>query len=104
MTDMTGDTEQGAMEALPPDANAKLREGLEKQRRWGEGLRRNARANFRAMEGALSIRSEEDWIRVSEESRKQYESGGVLLDRMGAGRILGPKVISSLTWLVAATT
>ena len=99
MTDMTGDTKHGALEAVPPDADAKLREGLEKQRRWGEQLRRNARANFRAMEGALSIRSEEDWIRVSEESRKQYESGGFLLDRMGAERFLDPKLIATLMWL-----
>jgi hypothetical protein len=51
------------------------------------------------MEGALSIRSEEDWIRVSEESRKQYESGGFLLDRMGAERFLDPNLIATLMWL-----
>jgi hypothetical protein len=96
MTDMTGDTEHGAMEAVPPDADAKLREGLEKERRWGAQLRRDARANFRAMEGSLSIRSEEDWLKVAEQSRAQYESGGFLLDRMGAERFLDPKLIATL--------
>ena len=96
MTDMTGDTKHVAMEAVAADADAKLREGLEKERRWGQQLRRNARANFRAMEGALSIRSEEDWIRVSEQSREQYESGGFLLDRMGGERFLDPKLIATL--------
>ena len=82
---------------LVDDARAaQPREGLEKQRRWAEQLRRNARANFRAMESALSLRSEEDWIRVSEQSREQYESGGFLLDRMGAERFLDPKLIATL--------
>jgi len=48
------------------------------------------------MEGTLSIRSEEDWIRVSEQSREQYESGGFLLDRMGGERFLDPKRIATL--------
>src|SRR5262252_3348251 len=99
MTDMTGDTKHGALEAVPPDADAKLREGLEKERQCGEQLRRNARANFRAMDGALSIRGEEDWLRVAEQSRQQYESGGFLLDRMGAERFLDPKLIATLMGL-----
>ena len=48
------------------------------------------------MESALSLRSEEDWIRVSEQSREQYESGGLLLDRMGAESFLDPKLIATL--------
>ena len=99
MTNMTGEPEHGAMETVPPDTDAsmaKLREGLEKHRRWGEQLRRNARANFHAMDGALSIRGEEDWLRVAEQSRQQYESGGFLLDRMGAERFLDPKLIATL--------
>ena len=102
MTDMTGETQQGAIEPAPREADAReaaLREGLEKERRSGEQLRRNARANFRAMEGSLSVRSEEDWIRVSEQSHEQYESGGFLLDRMGAERFLDPKLIATLMGL-----
>jgi len=102
MTNMTGELEHGAMETVPPDADAraaKLQEGLEKQRRWGEQLRRNARANFRAVDGALSLRGEEDWLRVAEQSREQYESGGFLLERLGAERFLDPKLIATLMGL-----
>jgi len=62
---------------------AKLRAALEKDRQRGQQLRRNARANYRAMEGSPRARSEEDWMRVFEESREEYESGGFLLDRLG---------------------
>lgn len=102
MTDMTNDTERRTIEPARCDVDAreaKLREGLEKERRWGGQLRRNARANFRAMEGSLGVRSQEDWITVSEQSREQYESGGFLLDRMGAERFLDPKLIATLMGL-----
>ncbi len=65
------------------DGEAKLRAALEKDRQRGQQLRQNARANYRAMEGSLRVRSQEDWMRVFEESREEYESGGFLLDRLG---------------------
>ncbi|MGH2348184.1 MAG: hypothetical protein ACRDFT_01810, partial [bacterium] len=99
MTDMTGETERGAIEPAlrdGDDSEAKLRDALEKDRQRGQQLRRNARANYRAMEGSLSVRSEEDWMSVFEQSREQYESGGFLLDRLGAERFLDPKLIATL--------
>jgi len=78
------------------DGEAKLRAALEKDRQRGQQLRRNARASYRAMEGSLRVRSEEDWMRVFEESREEYESGGFLLDRLGAERFLDPKLIATL--------
>jgi len=44
----------------------------------------------------LRVRSEEDWMRVFEESREKYESGGFLLARLGAERFLDPKLIATL--------
>jgi hypothetical protein len=99
MTDMTGDTEPRAIEPAVPDGDdheAKFRAALEKTRLRGEQLRRSARANYRAMEGSLSVRSEEDWMGIFEQSREQYESGGFLLDRLGAERVLDPKLIATL--------
>jgi len=102
MTDMTGETHQNALDPAPRDADAreaKLRAGLEKEQRLGERLRRNARANYRAMEGSLGVRSEEDWTKVVEQSRQQYESGAFLLDRMGGERFLDPQLVATLMGL-----
>ena len=99
MPDMIDPTERGDLKpALRDghDSEAKLRDALEKDRQRGQQLRRNARANYGAMEGSLRVRSEEDWMRVFEQSREQYESGGFLLDRLGAERFLDPKLIATL--------
>ena len=99
MTDKPSKTARSPLKPAGSDVDAlpaKVAEGLEKQRQWGKQLRQNARASFRAMEGALSVRSEEDWIRLSEQSREQYESGQFLLDRLGSERFLDPKLITTL--------
>src|SRR5437870_2516322 len=89
MPDVTGDAEQG-------DIEARVREALEKERRQAEQLRRNARAAFRAMEGWQRIGSQEEWVKVCEESRTEYESGQFLLERLGAERHLDPKLMATL--------
>ena len=42
------------------------------------------------------MRSEEDWMLVCEESREAYESGGFLLERLGADRYLDPKLMATI--------
>ena len=60
MPDRIDPTERGDLKLMPRDGHdreAKLRAALEKDRQRGQQLRRNARANYRAMEGALGVRS-----------------------------------------------
>ena len=100
MTDMSGEVERGDIEPTPRDADAgeakegddtertlseaddreaRFQEALEKEHARAKQLRWNTRAIFRAMEGWRDVRSEEDWMKVCEESRAQYESGQFLL-------------------------
>jgi len=59
-------------------------------------LRRNARANYRTMEGWQRVRTPEDWERTVEESLAAYESGKFFLDRAGAERFVDPKLMATL--------
>ncbi len=90
MPDMIGDA------ADRDDSEAKLRDALEQDKRRAYQLRWNTRATYRAMEGWQRVRSEEDWMRVCEESREEYESGRFLLERLGAERYLDPKLMATI--------
>jgi hypothetical protein len=92
MADVTGDAERG-------DIEARFREALEKDRRQAEQLRRNAWAVWRAMEGWQRVRSEEEWVKICEESREEYKSGRFLLEQLGAERHLDPKLMATLLHL-----
>jgi hypothetical protein len=48
------------------------------------------------MEGWQRVASEQDWLRIIEESREAYESGGFLLERLGAQRYLDPKLMATI--------
>ncbi len=89
MIDVTDDAQRAHMEAESSDA-------LEKIRQRAQQLHRNARAVYRAVEGWQRVRSEEEWVRISEESQEAYESGQFLLDRLGAERFLDPKLMATL--------
>jgi hypothetical protein len=89
MADVTDDPEGGDMEA-------RFREALEKGRRQAEQLRRNAWAVWRAMEGWQRVRTEEEWVKIWEESREEYKSGRFFLERLGAERHLDPKLMATL--------
>ena len=89
MPDVTSDAERG-------DIEARFRAGLEKDRRHAEQLRRDARAAFRALEGWQRIGSQEEWVKVCEESQEEYQSGQFLLERLGAERHLDPKLMATL--------
>ncbi len=89
MPEVTGDAEQG-------DLEARFREALEKDRRQAEQLRQNARAVFRALQAWLGVGSQEEWLKVCEESQQEYESGQFLLERLGAERRLEPKLLATL--------
>jgi len=89
MPDVTGDGGQG-------DSEARLRAALEKDRRQAEQLRRNAQAVRRALEGWPRIGSQEEWVKVCEESQEEYQSGQFLLERLGAERHLDPKLMATL--------
>jgi len=92
MPDVTSDTERG-------DIEARFRAALEKDRRHAEQLRRDARAAFRALEGWQRIGSQEEWVKVCEESQEEYQSGQFLLERLGAERHLDPKLMATLLTL-----
>jgi hypothetical protein len=89
MPDVTSDAERG-------DIEARFRAALEKDRRHAEQLRRDARAAFRALEGWQRIGSQEEWVKVCEESQEEYQSGQFLLERLGAERHLDPKLMATL--------
>ena len=92
MPDVTSDAERG-------DIEARFRAALEKDRRHAEQLRRDARAAFRALEGWQRIGSQEEWVKVCEESQEEYQSGQFLLERLGAERHLDPKLMATLLFL-----
>ena len=59
-------------------------------------MRGRARAAFRALEGWQRIGSQEEWVKVCEESQEEYQSGQFLLERLGAERHLDPKLMATL--------
>src|SRR5919106_329326 len=71
-------------------------EAVDKARPPAQQLRWTARATHRAMEGWQRVASEQDWLRIIEESREAYESGGFLLERLGAQRYLDPKLMATI--------
>ena len=42
------------------------------------------------------MRSPEDWVKINEEASEEYESGGFLLERLGAQRFLDPKLMATI--------
>jgi hypothetical protein len=99
MKDITAEAERGDIEPTlrdVDDSDAQLRAALEKDGQRAQQVRRNARATYRAMEGWQGVRSEEDWLEVCADSQEQYESGGFLLERLGAERHLDPKLMATL--------
>ena len=62
-----GDLEPTLPEA--DDREARFQEALEKEQAQAKQLRWNTRAIYRAMDGWRGVRSEEDWMKVCEESR-----------------------------------
>jgi len=89
MPDVTSDAERG-------DIEARFRAALEKDRRHAEQLRRDARAAFRVEGCWQRIGSQEEWVKVCEESQEEYQSGQFLLERLGAERHLDPKLMATL--------
>jgi hypothetical protein len=83
------DPNQGALTPTPGDAVDKVRPSAQQ-------LRRTARATYRAMEGWQRVASEQDWLRITEESREAYESGAFLLEQLGAERHLEPKLMATI--------
>jgi hypothetical protein len=106
MTSMNSE-ERGDVEPTPRDAGdgeaaectdikPALREAAEKKDARAKQLRRNTHATSRALDGWGRMRSEDDWLRVFEEGREEYESGQFLLERLGAERYLDPKLMATL--------
>jgi hypothetical protein len=89
MSDMMNDPKSGALEPSRTEA-------LDTPRPPAQQLRWNARATHRAMEGWQRVRSQEAWERINEESREAYESGGFLLERLGADRYLDPTLMATI--------
>jgi hypothetical protein len=83
------DPNQGALTPTPGDAVDKVRPSAQQ-------LRRTARATYRTMEGWQRVASEQDWLRITEESREAYESGAFLLEQLGAQRHLEPKLMATI--------
>lgn len=85
-------------EILKTDENVEFdfeRGKAERARRY-EQARHDARAVFRAIEGWQRVQSQEDWDRISEESRKQYRIGYFLIKRLGAERHLDPELAATI--------
>ena len=89
MSDTMNDPNKGALKPTRTEARDKARSPAQ-QLRW------NARATHRAMEGWQRAATEKDWLRINEESQKEYESGGFLLERLGAQRFLDPKLMATI--------
>jgi hypothetical protein len=83
-----------------PEEDRALEEGwdahrAEKQQRVSR-LRRDARADFRAMEGWQRVTSPEAWQETCREAGEDYRSGGFLIERLGAHRHLDPELMATL--------
>jgi hypothetical protein len=89
MSDMMNDPKGSALKRPRTEA-------LDKTRPRAQQLRWNARATHRAMEGWQRVGSQEDWMRINEESREAYESGGFLLEQLGAQRYLDPNLMATI--------
>ena len=89
MPDMIDPTERGDLEPTRPAP-------LDTIRAQALQARRNARATHRAMQGWQRVRSPEDWVKINEEACEEYESGGFLLERLGAQRFLDPKLMATI--------
>src|SRR4030095_15933771 len=92
MSDMMNDPKSSALEPIRTEA-------VDTARPPAQQLRWNARATHRAMEGWQRVKSQEDWERINEESRQQYESGAFLLERLGADRYLDPTLMATIMGL-----
>lgn len=61
-----------------------------------EKLRRDAIASARAMHGWNRITSEEAWLEEVRQADADYDSGGFLIERMGAAHYLDPTLMAVL--------
>ncbi len=71
----------------------------EYERRIGERrarVTRDARAVFRSMDGWARVESDEAWLRTVEQAAADLDSGGFLIDRLGAERYLDPELMAAL--------
>ena len=61
-----------------------------------ERLRHDARAVFRAMDGWHRVQTQEDWQATVQKATEDLDSGGFLIDRLGAERYLDPEMMAVL--------
>ena len=61
-----------------------------------EKLLAEARAVFRAVDGWSGIRNQEDWEKAVDEADRGLDSGGFLLERLGAERYVDPQLTAVL--------
>ena len=62
-------------------------------------LRDQARALLAAVKGHHSVQSEQDWQRIFNQAKINYESGRFLIERLGAKRYLEPELMATLVQL-----
>ncbi len=84
------------------DREAEMRQAREEAQRRYRKLRYDAHAVWRAVEGWQTVKSEEDWLKVCEDSRVEYQSGRFLIERLGADRYLDPSLMATL-WSLRQT-
>jgi hypothetical protein len=78
------------------DLAARVRQAKAAHRQAYDQFRRRSSAVYRAMEGWRGVTSEEEWLKICQDSRAEYESGRFLLERLGAERFLDPKLAATL--------
>ncbi len=61
-----------------------------------ERLLHDARAVFRAVEGWGLVKTDEDWRQAVEQAKADLDSGGFLIERLGAERYLDPTLMAML--------
>lgn len=78
------------------EAEAHLREVLAQDREQYERLKLDAQAIYRAVEGFHQVDGREGWAETCGEALDQYRAGRFLIERLGAQRLLDPKLMASL--------
>src|SRR5215208_7796600 len=59
-------------------------------------LKHDAQAVFRAMDGWGAVRSTEEWQATVQQAAEYLDTGGFLIDRLGAAHFLDPKLMAAL--------
>lgn len=87
------------MPTLTPEERAELeaqhREAQAREREQYEQLRHDAQAVFRAVEWHL-VDGPEGWAETCEKAQAQHRGGRFLMERLGAERLLDPKLMATL--------